>query len=128
MAGDLMKQGKIDAVITGADRIAANGDTANKIGTYSLSMLAKAHNIPMYIAAPSSTFDPNIKSGEQINIEHRHADEVRGFSGISISPKDVAVYNPAFDVTPARNITAIITERGVIEKPTPEKIARHLGD
>jgi len=126
MAGDIMKQKKIDAVITGADRIAANGDTANKIGTYSLSVLAKAHNIPMYIVAPSSTFDLSIKSGEQIPIEQRQAEEVRGFSGIFTSPKNVEVYNPAFDVTPARNITAIITDRGVIEGPSTEKIAKHF--
>jgi methylthioribose-1-phosphate isomerase len=126
MAGWLMKQGKIGAVITGADRIAANGDAANKIGTYSLSVLAKKHGIPFYIAAPSSTFDLGIKSGEQIPIEQRAAEEVRFCGGRQIVPDGVEVYNPAFDVTPAENITAIVTEMGVIEKPTPEKIAEQF--
>ncbi len=126
MAGLLMKQGKIDVVITGADRIAANGDTANKIGTYSLSVLAKEHGVPFYIAAPSSTFDLSIKSGEQIPIEQREADEVTTFAGTQIAPVGVGVINPAFDVTPAQNITAFITERGVIEKPTRGKIAEHF--
>ncbi|MBN1391403.1 MAG: S-methyl-5-thioribose-1-phosphate isomerase [Sedimentisphaerales bacterium] len=126
MAGWLMKQGKINAVITGADRIAANGDAANKIGTYSLSVLAREHGTPFYIAAPSSTFDLNIKSGGQIPIEQRPADEVRLCGGQQIVPDGVEIYNPAFDVTQARDITAIITDRGIIEKPTPEKIAEHL--
>lgn len=122
MAGWLMKQGKIDAVITGADRIAANGDTANKIGTYSLSVLAKAHNIPFYIAAPSSTFDLNIKSGKDIPIEERAGQEVKIFGNTPIAPGDIDVYNPAFDVVDAANITAIITEKGLIEKPDVQKI------
>jgi len=126
MAGWLMKQGRIDAVITGADRIAANGDTANKIGTYSLSILARQHSIPFYIAAPSSTFDLSIKDGSEIPIEQRAAEEVTQIGGVQIAPEGVAVYNPAFDVTEARDISAIITERGVIEKPTAEKIAEHL--
>lgn len=126
MAGWLMKQGKISDVITGADRIAANGDAANKIGTYSLSILAREHGIPFYLAAPSSTFDLSIKSGDQIPIEQRAADEVRFLGGEKITPDGVEIYNPAFDVTQARDITAIITERGVIEKPTPKKIAEHL--
>jgi methylthioribose-1-phosphate isomerase len=126
MAGWLMKQGKISAVVTGADRIAANGDAANKIGTYSLSILAREHGIPFYIAAPSSTFDLSIKSGDQIPIEQRSADEVRFLGNEKITPDGVDIYNPAFDVTQARDITAIITERGVIEKPTPKKIAEHL--
>jgi methylthioribose-1-phosphate isomerase len=126
MAGWLMKQGKIGAVITGADRIAANGDAANKIGTYSLSVLAREHDIPFYIAAPSSTFDLSIKSGGQIPIEQRTADEVRFCEGKQVVPDGVGVYNPAFDVTESRDISAIITERGVIEKPTPEKIAKHF--
>jgi methylthioribose-1-phosphate isomerase len=125
MAASLMKQSKVQAVFTGADRIAANGDTANKIGTYGLSVLANAHNIPFYIVAPSSTFDLNIKSGDEIPIEQRLADEVTMLGGIQIAPTDIKVYNPAFDVTPAANITAIITEKGVIEKPDIEKIARH---
>jgi methylthioribose-1-phosphate isomerase len=126
MAGALMKQGKIDVVITGADRIAANGDAANKIGTFSLSILAKEHNIPFYIAAPTSTFDLGIKTGDDIPIEQRAADEVASFGGIKTAPEGADVYNPAFDVTDAQNITAIITEKGVIEKPNTEKIARHL--
>jgi len=126
MAGWLMKQGHISAVITGADRIAANGDTANKIGTYSLSILAREHNIPFYIAAPSSTFDLSIKSGAEIPIEERTADEVAFFGDKKIAPDGVDIYNPAFDVTEARDITAIITERGIIEKPNARKIAEQL--
>jgi methylthioribose-1-phosphate isomerase len=130
MAGHLMKQGHINAVITGADRIAANGDTANKIGTYSLSILAKEHGIPFYIAAPSSTFDLSIKSGDEIPIEQRAAEEVTTFGGTpgktQIAPDDVKVYNPAFDVTDALKITAIITEKGVIENPNTDEICRHL--
>jgi methylthioribose-1-phosphate isomerase len=126
MAGWLMKQGKIDAVITGADRIAANGDTANKIGTYSLSILAREHSIPFYIAAPSSTFDLSIESGAKIPIEQRAADEVTRFAKTQTAPEGVAVYNPAFDVTEARDIAAIITERAVIEKPNASKIAALL--
>jgi len=126
MAGWLMKQGKINAVITGADRIAANGDTANKIGTYSLSILAAENSVPFYIAAPSSTFDLSIKSGAEIPIETRDADEVAFFGGKRIAVDGVDIYNPAFDVTEAQNITAIITEKGVIEKPTTAKIAEHL--
>ncbi len=126
MAGWLMKQGKIDAVITGADRIAANGDAANKIGTYSLSILAREHNVPFYIAAPSSTFDLSIRSGAEIPIEQRGSDEVRFFGGQKVVPDGVGVYSPAFDVTEAQDISAIITERGVVEGPTPDKIAKHL--
>ncbi len=128
VAGWLMRQGKIDVVITGADRIAANGDAANKIGTYSLSILAKEHGIPFYIAAPSSTFDLSIKSGDQIPIEQRSADEVTFFGEKRIAPEGIDVYNPAFDVTEACNITAIITERGVIVEPDADKIAEHLGE
>ncbi len=126
MAGWLMKQDKISAVITGADRIAANGDAANKIGTYSLSVLARGHGIPFYLAAPSSTFDLSIKSGDQIPIEQRAADEVRFLGKERITPDGVEIYNPAFDITEARDITAIITERGVIEKPSLKKIAEHF--
>ena len=127
MAGWLMKQGKITAVITGADRIAANGDTANKIGTYSLSILAQQHGIPFYIAAPSNTFDLNIKTGAEIPIEQRAAEEVTSFAKTQIVPDGVAVFNPAFDVTEAQDIAAIITERGVIEKPNTCSIIEHLG-
>lgn len=126
MAGWLMRQGKIDAVITGADRIAANGDSANKIGTYSLSILAKHHNIPFYIAAPSSTFDLTIDSGTQIPIEERSADEVTEFAGVRTAAENVDVYNPAFDVVEADDIAAIITEKGVIERPDKKKIAGQL--
>lgn len=126
MAGWLMKQGKISAVITGADRIASNGDTANKIGTYSLSILAREHGVPFYIAAPSSTFDLNIKDGAEIPIEQRAAEEVTTFAGTKTAPTDVDVYNPAFDVTNAGDIAAIITEKGIIEKPDAERISKHL--
>jgi methylthioribose-1-phosphate isomerase len=127
MAGVLMKEGKINACFVGADRIAANGDAANKIGTYSLSVLAKAHNIPFYIAAPSSTFDLNIKSGNEIPIEHRHADEVTCFAGSITAPKGINVFNPAFDVTDAQNITAIITEKGVIQPVNEQSIKKTIG-
>lgn len=126
MAGWLMKQGKINAVITGADRIAANGDAANKIGTYSLSVLAKQHKIPFYIAAPTTTFDLNTATGEQIPIELRSDSEVVSLYGRKIAPKDVEVYNPAFDVTKACYITAIITDKAIIKKPSREKIISHL--
>jgi len=122
MAGDLMKQGKIQAVIAGADRIAANGDTANKVGTYSVSVLAQHHGIPFYIAAPSSTFDLSIETGAQIPIEQRNASEVTWLGDRHVAPDGVDVYNPAFDVTPAENVTAIITEKGVIEKPGADPI------
>ncbi|HBG61388.1 MAG: S-methyl-5-thioribose-1-phosphate isomerase [Omnitrophica WOR_2 bacterium GWF2_38_59] len=114
MAATLMKQKKIDLIIAGADRIASNGDAANKIGTYSLAVLAKYHKIPFYIAAPYSTFDMTIDSGKDIPIEERDSDEVRGFGGMATAPKNVKVYNPAFDVTDHELITAIITEFGII--------------
>lgn len=126
MAGWLMKQGLINMVVTGADRIAANGDSANKIGTYSLSLLARAHGIPFYIAAPSSTFDLSLVSGDAIPIEERDAHEVTQVRDIVIAPKDIGTRNPAFDVAPAENITAIITETGVIESPNRDKIAAHF--
>jgi methylthioribose-1-phosphate isomerase len=117
MAGTFMRQGKVNAVVTGADRIAANGDTANKIGTYTLAVLARAHHIPFYIAAPISTVDTSIKSGEEIVIEERKAEEVTCIQGVFTAPGGIHVANPAFDVTPNRYISAIITERGVIRKP-----------
>ncbi len=128
MAGWLMKQGKVDMVITGADRIAANGDAANKIGTYSLSILAKQHGIPFYIAAPSSTFDLSISSGSEIPIEERPDEEVVKPLGIEkpFAPDGVKVWNPAFDVTDAGSISAIITEKGLIEQPNTRRIAEHL--
>jgi len=126
MAASLMADGKVDAIITGADRIAANGDTANKIGTLALSVCAKHYGIPFYIAAPSSTFDLSIDSGAHIPIEERKADEVANFGKIATAPKGMKVFNPAFDVTPAEHIAAIITEKGVIELPNTGKISRLL--
>jgi methylthioribose-1-phosphate isomerase len=129
MAGFLMSQGKIDKIIVGADRIAANGDTANKIGTYSLSVLAQTHHIPFYVAAPLSTIDVSLKTGTTIPIEERKSEEVTHFRGVSIAPKETKVYNPAFDVTPAQYITAIITEKGILKKPYRASIARmHKGE
>jgi methylthioribose-1-phosphate isomerase len=113
MAASLMSKGKIQAVIVGADRIAANGDTANKIGTYSVAVAAKYHGIPFLVAAPYSTIDRSVKCGAEIPIEERDADEVRGYRDARWAPKDIPVWNPAFDVTPASLITAIITEAGV---------------
>ncbi len=109
-----LKTKKIDLVITGADRIACNGDTANKIGTYGLAISAKELNIPFYIAAPTTTFDPNIKTGDEIPIEERASDEVKNCRGEKIAPENVDVYNPAFDITPANLISGIITEKGII--------------
>jgi len=123
MAGFLMRQGKIDKIIVGADRIAANGDTANKIGTYSLAVLAQAHRIPFYVAAPLSTIDVSLKTGAAIPIEERKNEEVTHFKGVRSAPKGTKVYNPAFDVTPAQFITAIITETGIITKPYRDAIA-----
>lgn len=124
MAASLMAQGKVDKIFVGADRIASNGDTANKIGTYSLAVLAKYHKIPFYIVAPVSTIDFKIKSGKDIPIEERHTGEVRGFGPVRIACKDVKVWNPAFDVTPHHLITAIITEKGVARKQFYKKIGR----
>ena len=126
MAAQVMREGRVQAVITGADRIAANGDSANKIGTYGLAVLARAHNIPFYIAAPSSTFDLSIKSGEEIPIEHRDPREITHAFGRQTAPDGIKVYNPAFDVTPANLITAIICDRGLIRPVTREKIAEVL--
>ncbi|HOJ10537.1 MAG TPA: S-methyl-5-thioribose-1-phosphate isomerase [Clostridiales bacterium] len=117
MAGHFMKEGLIDCIIVGADRIAVNGDTANKIGTYSLSVLAKENDIPFYVAAPVSTIDFSIKTGESIPIEERNAEEVTHIKGIPIAPVGVKVRNPAFDVTPNKYITAIITDKGVVYPP-----------
>jgi len=122
MAAQVMREKKVQAVVTGADRIAANGDSANKIGTYSVAVLAKAHGIPFYIAAPSSTFDLSIKSGDEIPIELRNAEEITQGFGKQTAPTGVEVYNPAFDVTPAEYIEAIITERGVISPVTEENV------
>ncbi|MCH7989308.1 MAG: S-methyl-5-thioribose-1-phosphate isomerase [Planctomycetes bacterium] len=127
MAGWVMKEKRVQAVVTGADRIAANGDAANKIGTYSVAVLAKSHNIPFYIAAPSSTFDLSLSSGEEIPIEQRDPREVTHGFGKQTAPDDIDVYNPAFDVTPAEYIDAIITERGLIRPVTTEKVKEVLG-
>lgn len=124
MAAWTMKTKGVNAVVVGADRIAANGDTANKIGTYGVALAAKAHRIPFYIAAPVSTFDFSIISGEQIPIEERRPEEVRSFRSEATAPVGVAVFNPAFDVTPAELITGIITEYGVITVPYVENIRK----
>ncbi len=123
MVGSLMKSGRVDLVITGADRIAANGDTANKIGTYAIAVLAKAHQIPFYVAAPSSTFDLATPDGSGIPIEERDPDEIRCGFGPLTAPPDVDCYCPAFDVTPAALIRGIITERGIIRPVTAARIA-----
>ena len=127
MAAVVMRQGKVNAVVVGADRIAANGDTANKIGTYGVAVLAKAHSIPFYVAAPSSTFDFALKTGQEIPIEERDPGEITSWSGRQIAPTDVHVYNPAFDVTPAELVTAFFTEKGVIGPPFEDNLARTLG-
>ena len=125
MAGALMKQGKVHCCVVGADRIAANGDVANKIGTYSVAVLAKAHGIPFYVAAPASTIDMRTLTGEGIPIEERHPLEVtQVHGGPTIAPEGVEVWNPAFDVTPAKYITGIMTERGVF---SPKDLAKHFG-
>ena len=123
MAGYLMQQGKINKIIVGADRIATNGDTANKIGTYSLAVLARAHHIPFYVAAPLSTFDFSLKTGAAIPIEERQAGEVTCWRNVQAAPDKMKVYNPSFDVTPAKYITAIITERGILTRSYIKAIA-----
>lgn len=128
MTGHLMARGEIDAVIVGADRVAANGDVANKIGTYTIAVLAERHGIPFYVACPRSTIDLGIAGGAEIPIEERSADEVTGFRGVRWAPPGVSVRNPAFDVTPASLVSAIVTETGIIHGPDAEKItlAFHL--
>lgn len=123
MAGYLMRQGKVDLVITGADRIAANGDVANKIGTYGLAVLAAYHRLPFYVAAPVSTFDRAAAGAAEIPIEERDPEEVRRVGRETVVPGSIPVYNPAFDTTPAELVTAFITEKGVIYPPYPEKLA-----
>jgi methylthioribose-1-phosphate isomerase len=127
MAAQVMREGRVQAVITGADRIAANGDAANKIGTYGLAVLAAAHDLPFYVAAPSSTFDLSLDCGDSIPIEQRDPREITHGFGRQTAPDGIQVYNPAFDVTPARWIRALICERGVIEPVTRERIAEALG-
>ncbi|MEZ6095606.1 MAG: S-methyl-5-thioribose-1-phosphate isomerase [Pirellulaceae bacterium] len=126
MAAQVMKEGRVQAVVTGADRIAANGDSANKIGTYGVALLAKAHQIPFYIAAPSSTFDLSIENGDQIPIEERSAEEITHGFGRQTAPDGIDVYNPAFDVTPAELIAGIVTEFGVIRPVTTENVRQHF--
>jgi methylthioribose-1-phosphate isomerase len=127
MAGFFLSRGKVNCVIVGADRIAANGDTANKIGTYTLAVLAKENGIPFYVAAPTSTIDLSLKSGDQIPIEERNPEEVTTIGGIHLAPKGVAAANPAFDVTPHQYITAIITEKGVTRKPYSRGLQKLVG-
>ncbi len=126
MAGVVMRSGRVQAVVTGADRVAANGDAANKIGTYGVAVLAQAHGIPFYVAAPTSTLDPALASGEEIPIEERSAEEITHGFGSATAPADVKVFNPAFDVTPAELIAGLITERGVVLRPDTAGLARLL--
>jgi methylthioribose-1-phosphate isomerase len=124
MAGYMMAQGEVDAVVVGTDRVAANGDVANKIGTYMVAVLARRHNIPFYVACPLSTIDMNITSGKDIPIEERSVDEVKGFRDTQWAAEGVKIRNPAFDVTPAELVTGLITERGVVLQPDAEKLRR----
>lgn len=126
MAAVVMEQGKINAVIVGCDRIAANGDTANKIGTFGVSILAKYFNIPMYIAAPTPSIDLKTKNGKEIPIEERETEEVSNRFGLRTVPEGVKIYNPSFDVTPHQNITAIVTEKGIVYPPFKENLAKLL--
>jgi methylthioribose-1-phosphate isomerase len=127
MAGHFLHSGRIGCVVVGADRIAANGDVANKIGTYSVAVLAKENNVPFYVAAPISTLDLSLASGQQIPIEQRAAAEVTYFHGVHVAPEGTSVENPAFDVTPNRYVTAIITERGVARAPYLESLPKLIG-
>ncbi|HEU5360970.1 MAG TPA: S-methyl-5-thioribose-1-phosphate isomerase [Candidatus Deferrimicrobiaceae bacterium] len=117
MAATVLKEGRVQAAIVGADRIAGNGDVANKIGTYGLAILCRAHKVPFYVAAPVSTIDPGVRAGKSIPIEERDGREVTHFLGTRIAPDGISVYNPAFDVTPAKYVTAFVTERGVLRPP-----------
>jgi methylthioribose-1-phosphate isomerase len=125
MAAQVMREGRIQLVVVGADRIAANGDTANKIGTYNVALIAKAHGIPFYVAAPLTTFDLTLRSGDLIPIEQRAPEEITHGFGRQTAPDNVNVYNPAFDVTPAELIAGIITEKGILKPPYEESIALH---
>jgi methylthioribose-1-phosphate isomerase len=127
MAGYFMSRGKVDCVIVGADRIAANGDTANKIGSYTLAVLAKENGIPFYVAAPTSTIDLSLKSGDEIPIEERNPAEVTSIRGVRLAPEGVAAANPAFDITPHKYLTAIITEKGIVRKPYAHSLKNLLG-
>ncbi len=123
MAGHFLRSGRIGCVVVGADRVASNGDVANKIGTYSIAVLAKENGVPFYVAAPVSTLDLTLASGDQIPIEQRSADEVTHVFGVAVAPENIEVQNPGFDVTPARYITAIICEHGVARAPYRESLA-----
>jgi len=123
-AGALMRQKKIDLVITGADRIAANGDVANKIGTYQVAVLAKENKIPFYVAAPLSTIDPTLGSGEMIPVEERKGEEISHIGHLKLGPPGVKALNPAFDITPSRYVAAIITERGIVRAPYRREIKK----
>ncbi|MEZ5352077.1 MAG: S-methyl-5-thioribose-1-phosphate isomerase [Bryobacteraceae bacterium] len=127
MAGHFLRSGRIGCVVVGADRIAANGDVANKVGTYSVAVLAKENNVPFYVAAPISTLDLTLSSGSQIPIEQRPESEVTEVFGVRVAPEGIAVENPAFDITPARYVTAIITEKGVARGPYEESLRRITG-
>jgi len=127
MAGHFMQKGKISLVVTGADRIASNGDTANKIGTYSAAVLSREHGLPFYIAAPLNTIDFSMKNGSEIPIEERNAREVREIGGRCLTLSHVKVQNPAFDITPARLISAIITEKGIARPPYKKSLAQLKG-
>lgn len=119
-AGSLLRRGEVDMVIVGTDRVAANGDTANKIGTYPLAVVANENNVPFYVAVPLSTIDMELENGDGIPIEEREGDEIANFNGSQVAPKKVETYNPAFDITPHRYITAFITEKGIIKPPFEE--------
>jgi methylthioribose-1-phosphate isomerase len=127
MAGFLIQKGKVDAIVVGCDRVAANGDVANKIGTYGIAVLARRHGIPFYVAGPTSSIDMNCSSGDEIPIEHRDPKEVSHIFGRAMAPKGVKIFNPAFDVTPQDLISAIITEKGVIRPPYQQNIRTHVG-
>ena len=124
VAATLIRDGKIDVILTGADRVANNGDCANKIGTFMLSVVAKAYDVPFYIVAPTSTIDFEMESGDEIEIEERSSEEVTHINGVRIAPEGIEVYNPAFDVTPHNNISGIITEKGILRPPYKENIMR----
>ncbi|MGB3622080.1 MAG: S-methyl-5-thioribose-1-phosphate isomerase, partial [Ketobacter sp.] len=128
VAATLMQQGRVSWVIVGADRIAANGDVANKIGTYNLAVLAKHHGVRFMVVAPTSTFDLSISSGVDIPIEERDGHEVLEVKGVRMAPENAQAYNPVFDVTPAQLIDAIVTEKGVIEKPSADSVASLMAD
>lgn len=127
MAGQLMRRGRVDLALVGADRVAANGDVANKIGTYSVAVLAREHGLPFYVAAPTSSIDLGVPGGDSIPIEERSPEEVVHFAGLRVAPEGVRVENPAFDVTPHRLVSAIVTERGIVREPYAAELAALLG-